>query len=219
MADVRTPRFGHARGGHLGLVVLVLVTGAPASAGQIENQTGQLEHAMGPLVSTAQTRRGDAPTSIAVLAFENITGDPADHWMGAGIAETVSAVLEGSGLAILGQEALSVSDAAPSLVVSGAYQRLEDRLRITAWITGQNPEHALQSVIVDGALVEFFTLQDQLATWIRQELIVRGARGTAGCAARRTGGRAGCGMPQLSEELLRQTAERCEAIPDRCRRR
>ena len=169
----------------MGLAVLLLVAGVPAFAGQAENQTARLlGAATGQPVSTAQTGGGvDVPTSIAVRAFANITGDPADDWMGAGIAESVSAALEGGGLAAPWQERLSVSEALPNWVISGAYQRLGDRLRITATITREDTANAVQSVIVDGAVAEFFALQDQLATWIRQELTFDGARGIQTVAA------------------------------------
>ena len=91
MAHARIRRVGHARGGSLGLAVLVVVAGVPAFAGQAETQVApRLGAATGQLLSTVQAGRGvDVPTSVAVLAFANITGDPADDWMGAGIAETV----------------------------------------------------------------------------------------------------------------------------------
>ena len=149
MAEARIRRVGHARGGSFGLAVLILVGGVTAFAGQAENKTARLGAATGQPVSTAQTGRGvDVPASIAVLAFANITGDPADDWMGAGIAETVSVALEGGELAALWEEGLSVSERLPNWVVSGAYQRMGDRLRITARITRQDNTNVLQSVIV-----------------------------------------------------------------------
>ncbi|MEE2791242.1 MAG: DUF5916 domain-containing protein [Acidobacteriota bacterium] len=155
------------RGRSLGLAVLALVVGVPVFAGQAEKQGIRPGAATDQRGSTNQTaRRSDVSTSVAVLAFANITGESGDDWMGAGIAETVSAALERGGLAVLPEESLSV----PSWVVGGAYQRLGDRLRITARITRADPSHVFQSVIVDGTVAEFFLLQDQLATRLRQEL-------------------------------------------------
>ena len=186
MADARIRRVGHARGGSLGLAVLVVVAGVPAFAGQAETQVApRLGAATGQPLSTVQAGLGvEVPTSVAVLAFANITGDPADDWMGAGIAETVSAALEGAGLAVLREAGPSVSEEGPTWVVSGAYQRLGDRLRITARITREgDTADVLQSAIVDGAVSEFFPLQDQLATRVRQELTFDGAQGIQTVAA------------------------------------
>ena len=161
----------------LGLAVFVLLVGTPVVAGQAENQAARLGAGTDQRRSENQImRRADVSTSVAVLAFANITGEPVDDWMGVGIVETVSAALEGAGLTVLSEEGLSGSGV-PSWVVGGAYQRLEDRLRITARISRSDPSHIFQSVIVDGAVAEFFSLQDQLATRLRQELTVNSTQG------------------------------------------
>ena len=89
------------------------------------------------------------------MTFANITREPSDEWIGAGIAETVTADLKNvQGLTVIGRERifdalrnLQSSDAAQlddrfaieigrglgaRWIVSGGYQRIGDHLRITA---------------------------------------------------------------------------------------
>ena len=129
-------------------------------------------------VSTTQTGlEADAPVSVTVLVFMNITGDPADDWMGAGIAETVSTRLEsGGGLTVLREDSPAVAKGLPHWVVSGAYQRQGARLRLTARMTREDRADVVRSVIVDGAVDAFFALQDQMVTRIWQELASEGDR-------------------------------------------
>ena len=121
--------------------------------------------------------------SAAVLPFSNVSGDPADDWLGAGIAETVSVDLRNLyGFSVVGREAVveaarrvddSVSDQRiveigrglqADWVVTGAYQRLGDLIRITARLVDVESGSASRSVKVDGMLSEIFELQDQIVT-------------------------------------------------------
>ena len=45
-------------------------------------------------------------SAVAVLPFENISGQPQDNWLGAGIAESVLADLETRNIAVIGPAAL-----------------------------------------------------------------------------------------------------------------
>ena len=134
------------------------------------------------------TQEGLPPstTPIAVFAFSNITGDTADAWMGAGIAETVATSLHGvDGLMVIRAGPSEIGTGGPRdarspisiaqgfearWVVSGTYQRLGDRMRITAALTHVETTVVVQSVIVDGTVDEFFLLQDRLVTQIREGL-------------------------------------------------
>ncbi|MEE8129469.1 MAG: DUF5916 domain-containing protein, partial [Vicinamibacterales bacterium] len=123
---------------------------------------------------------------VAVLVFSNITGETADDWMGAGIAETVATGLESvGGLAVIragtsGTGAGPTSGAGSPIdigralsarwIVSGAYQRLGDRIRITTRITDIETTVVVQSAIVDGTVDELFSLQDRLVTQMREGL-------------------------------------------------
>ena len=130
-----------------------------------------------PVPTTQTGLEANGPASVTVLVFMNITGDPADDWMGAGIAETVSTRLESDGrLTVLREDGPAVTEGLPHWVVSGAYQRQGARLRLTARMTREGTADVVRSVIVDGAVDAFFALQDQLVTRIRQELASDGDR-------------------------------------------
>ncbi len=117
-------------------------------------------------------------TSVAVFVFSNVTGEAADEWMGAGIAETVAAGLEGiGGLMVIRSgpsetgSPIAIAQAVEAhWVVSGSYQRLGDRVRITARITNSETADVVLSAIVDGTVDELFVLQDQLVAQIREVL-------------------------------------------------
>ena len=101
--------------------------------------------------------------SIAVLTFTNVTRDAADDWIGTGIAETVTADLKNlQNLAVIGRGQISelLNAMRPSertsehlpieigrrlgawWVLSGAYQRLGDRIRVTGQLVEVLTEQA-----------------------------------------------------------------------------
>ena len=122
--------------------------------------------------------------SLAVLTFTNVTREPADDWIGTGIAETLTADLRNvRNLDVIGRaqvfELLKTFDAGVDTrddrltieigkrlgawwVVSGAYQRLGDRLRITAQLTEVWTGSLLRTVKIDGRVDEIFELQDRI---------------------------------------------------------
>jgi serine/threonine protein kinase/tetratricopeptide (TPR) repeat protein len=131
--------------------------------------------------------------SIAVITFANITREPSDEWIGSGIAETVSADLKNvQGLTVIGRE--RVFDALRNLdpgeeqsqddrfgieigrglgarwIVSGAYQRLGQVIRITARFVDVATGAVLRNVKIDGALGEIFALQDRIVFELTQGL-------------------------------------------------
>ena len=148
---------------------------------------GEIAHAQGILAGEAVARESVdlRPRTVVVFPFTNISGQPDDGWIGAGIAETVTADLEQFGeLSVVGHEAfldvlsndrpdavLAVSDEAlardlarglgVSWIVTGGFQRLGDQLRITARIVSVETGTAHETVKVDGRIVEMFTLQDR----------------------------------------------------------
>jgi tetratricopeptide (TPR) repeat protein len=133
---------------------------------------------------------GQSPTlaaardhAVAVLSFLNLTGNPEDAWLGTGIAETVAAGLATvPGLTVIARERivellreLGLSDADDPLlaarvgretgarsVVSGAYQRLGDRVRVTARVTETASGRVLLNPKVDGTREGLFDLQDRI---------------------------------------------------------
>ncbi|MCY4510149.1 MAG: hypothetical protein OXG35_24795 [Acidobacteria bacterium] len=103
----------------------------------------------------APDRNAPRPGGVAVAPFLNISAEPADDWMGTGIAETVSADLERlDGVWVVAREALRGEMAGAAFdprdddaertaraasrrrgaawLVTGGYQRLGDRMSITA---------------------------------------------------------------------------------------
>jgi TolB-like protein len=122
--------------------------------------------------------------SLAVMGFANVTGRPEDAWLGTGLAETIASGLASvSGLAVVSREriievlrALGLPPDAddPALaarvgresgalsVVSGAYQCLGDRVRVTARVTETASGRVTLSPRVDGTREGIFEAQDRL---------------------------------------------------------
>ncbi len=121
--------------------------------------------------------------SIAVIVFSNISGAAEDDWIGAGIAESLATGLPGRYVVIsrarvsdTAHEASGGGGAAATdeelevgrrlgarYVVSGAYQRLGDELRINGRFIDVATGAVVRSARVDGALDDLFTLQDRVA--------------------------------------------------------
>ena len=148
-----------------------------------------------PAVSLAQPMNRSAAATgssmqhaVAVAPFLNITGEPSDDWVGAGIAETVAADFETlEDVSVVGREALNdeiftsgldsgqagaaeaertVREASRRLgaawLVTGGYQRIGDRLRITARLVDTATGAVAAGVKVDGPVDDLFGLQDQV---------------------------------------------------------
>ncbi len=131
--------------------------------------------------------------SVAVMTFSNITREPADDWIGTGIAETVSSDLKNiHGLTVIGRA--RIYDALRNLstdahlkdslaidighrlgatwVVVGGYQRLGDRVRITANFVQVATGEVRRTVKVDGRIDDIFALQDKIVFELSQGLNV-----------------------------------------------
>jgi serine/threonine protein kinase/tetratricopeptide (TPR) repeat protein len=156
--------------------------GVPRSSGRIAAapQGGAVEH------------------SVAVMTFANITREPADDWIGTGIAETVSSDLKNiHGLTIIGRA--RVYDALRNLstdahlndslaidigrrlgatwVLVGGFQRIGTSVRITANFVDVATGAVERTVKVDGAINDIFGLQDKIVFELSQGLNVA-LRGT-----------------------------------------
>ncbi len=107
-----------------------------------------------PAAAFAQTRG-----TVSVLPFTNITGEPGDAWIGAGIAEALVADLQGApGFEVVTGEQIDVP-----WVLSGAYQRVGNQIRITARLVEVASGAVIRTAKVDGAMADLFGLQDRLA--------------------------------------------------------
>ena len=152
---------------------------------------------------------GTAADAIAVIVFSNITGAAEDDWIGAGIAETLAADLGSDGMSsVVGRGA--VPDAietarsghgpgaeAPEAIevragrllgarwiISGAYQRVGDGLRITARVVEVASGEVVHTAKVDGLVIELFALQDRLSTDLRRGLPAEGRAGATSTTTR-----------------------------------
>jgi serine/threonine protein kinase/tetratricopeptide (TPR) repeat protein len=141
--------------------------------------------------AVAMPRRVES--SVAVMTFANITREPADDWIGTGIAETVSSDLKNvHGLTVIGRA--RVYDALRNLstdahlndslaidigrrlgatwVVVGGYQRIGTMVRITANFVDVSTGELRGTVKVDGKIEEIFALQDRIVYELSQGLNV-----------------------------------------------
>ena len=146
-----------------------------ADAGELLEELDRADHV--PALTSASTTE----VCIAVLDFENITQDPAADWLGTGIAETVTTDLKKlPGVSVTAREKVvqvwrrlsgTDSEAAALAVgrqlgagflVRGAYQKLGERVRITAHVLDTAAGKVRGSVKLDGTMEGIFDLQDQV---------------------------------------------------------
>ena len=144
------------------LALAVLASTIPVSARQDVDRSG-----------------GSSPQTIAMVPFANLTGDPGDDWIGVGITESLATGLSGryaviwrapgsdaaseTGGGAATDEALEVGRrAGAQYVVSGAYQRLGEVIRITARFVDVTTGAVVRSAKIDGAFDDFFSLQDRV---------------------------------------------------------
>lgn len=134
--------------------------------------------------------------SVAVLAFANLTGNPADDWVGQGMAESLTAdFAKVRGLRSISREQIfdvqrgagstpaRMEDDRQSIelgrrlgatwVVSGAVQRLGDRVRVTARTIAVHEGRTVSSVKLDGTLAGIFDLQDRLVEELARQGLQR----------------------------------------------
>ncbi|MFP6698931.1 MAG: hypothetical protein VCF08_18875 [Alphaproteobacteria bacterium] len=119
--------------------------------------------------------------SIAVLPFDNLSGDPAQDYLGDGITENIIAVLATSpDLFVIARnssftykgKAVQVQEAAERFgvryVLEGSVQRAGDWLRVTAQLVNAIDGQHLWAERYDRELDNLFALQDEIA----QEIFV-----------------------------------------------
>ncbi len=139
---------------------------------------------------------GGGSGTVAIAPFANISAEPSDDWIGAGVAETLAADFERlDAVSVIGREALheeiqaagidprplgrevSAREASRRLgagwLVTGAYQRLGDRLRITARLVDAATGAVAAGARADGELSGIFALQDRIAADLGAVLLAR----------------------------------------------
>ena len=152
------------------------------------------------------------PHTAAVAPFANLSGDPADDWIAAGIAETVTTDLEQlPTFTVVAREAFAAEYAArpspsplddglarevaralgASRLVTGGFQRLGERLRVTARVVDAGTGAVLRALTVDGTTDELFALQDRVSEALREALAATAALPAAAGAPPARGPRRG----------------------------
>lgn len=139
-----------------------------------------------------ETRVEQGERSIAVMAFANVTREAVDDWIGEGIAETVTSDLKNvHGLAVIGRAQIfellknvATGRDAPDdrlaieigrrlgawWVVTGAYQRIGPRIRITAQVIEVLRATLLKTLKIDGGIDDIFELQDRIVFELSRSL-------------------------------------------------
>ncbi len=129
---------------------------------------------------------GTSATVVAIMRFENLTGDKSLDWMGDGISETLSSKLADVPgiqvierlqlLQVMKEQALSQTGAVAEstaiqvgrlagarTVVLGSVQKIGDQVRIIARFVDAEQGTVAKSAEQIGAMAQLFTLEDQLA--------------------------------------------------------
>ena len=158
---------------------------------ELESQVGGSASRSSSVQPASDSSVEPPANAVAVIPFTNITREPADDWIGSGIAETVTADLKSiSDLTVLGRE--RVFDALRNLdsgdggtadervsidvgrrlqatwLVSGGYQRMGEHIRITARGVEVASGTVIRSVKIDGAISDIFALQDKIVYELSQ---------------------------------------------------
>ena len=129
-----------------------------------------------PLAAAPAPEPPPAPT-VAVLDFENVSGDASLAWMSSGMAETVTNDLRAATLRIIDRVRVTEAVAASGRelaslrrtlgidrAVVGSFQRSGHRLRITARIIDAVSGECLADAKADGPLDQVFDLQDRIVS-------------------------------------------------------
>jgi serine/threonine protein kinase/tetratricopeptide (TPR) repeat protein len=123
---------------------------------------------------------------IAVLDFDNLSGDSETEWLGIGIAETICADLRKLGkVQLVSRDRVQMelrrfvdskdmaalgAQLKARWLVTGSYQRAGDRIRITPKLLEPISGEAITVGKIDGAWDEIFDLQDRVVSEIMQSL-------------------------------------------------
>jgi TolB-like protein len=124
--------------------------------------------------------------SIAVLAFENMSGDPEQEYFSDGISEELlnalaeipelTVISRSSSFSFKGKE-IAISKVAEQLnvahVLDGSVRKFGDRVRITAQLIDAKSDSHLWSESYDRELDDIFTVQEEIAGAISDALKLR----------------------------------------------
>jgi len=124
------------------------------------------------------------PDTVAIVDFRNLSSSSEDDWIGSGFAESLSADLARvPGISLVPREKVlqarsGAAERAEGIgrllgcrwVLSGAYQRMGARLRVTAHLSDGMTGTDVFSEKLDGDLEGIFTLQDRLSALAAERL-------------------------------------------------
>ena len=134
--------------------------------------------------------------AVVVLPFANLSRQPADDWIGAGLAETIAADLRNAGLRVVGRPAADAVEPSPAgngngngngwsgggsaldlhrrrgvaWLVDGTLQRMGDRLRVTTRVVETATGATAFGTRVDGSFGDLFDIQDELGAALAARL-------------------------------------------------
>ncbi|MYH31785.1 MAG: hypothetical protein F4137_23770 [Acidobacteria bacterium] len=138
------------------------------------------------LLAPAVPAVAQTPGPIIVVPFANVSRQPADDWIGAGLAETIAADLRNAGLSVVGHGTVDAADAPArygngngngwfdgtaldtyrrrgvAWLVDGTLQRVGERLRITTRLVDVATGATAFGTRVDGDFGDLFDIQDEL---------------------------------------------------------
>ena len=140
--------------------------------------------------------------SIAVLPFDNMSGDPKQEFLGDGITENIiTALSKVPRLFVIARNSTSTYKGKPvkvkqiseelgvQYVLEGSVQRSADRIRITAQLIDALKGHHLWAERYDRDLTEIFALQDEITLKILKAIQVKLTEGETYRAVPYTGGK------------------------------
>ena len=127
------------------------------------------------------------PDTLAILDFRNLTGTADDDWIGSGFAESLATDLARlPGVTLIARDKVRQARAGSTdtaglgrvigcrWVLSGAFQRLGPRLRVTASLEDGSTGDTVFSEKFDGLLDDLFALQDRLSARSAEALTADG---------------------------------------------
>ena len=133
--------------------------------------------------SHAPDEAAHATLGVAVLDFDNVSGDASLGWLSSGIAETVTNDLRAATLRVIdrvrvveavgrvGRDLPALRSALNiDLAVVGSFQRAGDRLRMTGRVVEAASGETKADAKADGALEQVFELQDRIVAQLSNAL-------------------------------------------------
>ncbi len=180
--------------------------------------------AVAGLAAAAPSAAGQPKPTVVVAPFANVSRQPADDWIGAGIADTIAIDLQDAGLEVVPDQAVEPKrlghrggprgafDPAATLdayrrqgvawMIDGTLQRVGDALRVTTRIVDVATGAVEFGTRVDGTLSDLFDVQDEVAAVLADRLsggvagsVAAGRDVPAGSASRLTPARTGPARP------------------------